>query len=121
MMISDFADRAELIDVNMASAHLPLFLDGRWTASVRGMRCVDGTFSLRSDSGTRRVLLPGGANAVRLDSALDARMRQRYRRREDFVRLASRDGVAEMMEWGMAYVREMEESGALAELEPYRR
>ena len=120
LLLSDYRDRDDLIDVNMASAHLPLFIDGHWTARVRGMRCVDGTLSLRKTSAERRVVLPGGAAAVRLDSAADARMRARYSRREDFVRLASRDGVAEMMEWGMAHAREMERRGELEALEPFR-
>jgi hypothetical protein len=121
LVVTDFTSKRDLIDANLASAHVPLFLDGRWTARFRGMRCVDGSLSLRRDSYKRRVVLPGGAQAVRLDPSADLRMREKYKRREDFLRLASKDGVREMMAWGEGYVARMEERGKLRILEPYER
>lgn len=121
LMISDFTSKGDLIDANLASAHVPLFLDGRWTTQFRGMRCVDGSLSLRRSSGERRVVLPNGARVVRLDPKTDQRMREKYRRREDFLRLTSRGGVEEMMGWGEAYVNLMASRGDLKLLEPFLR
>ena len=32
LAVSDFDDKADLIAANMASVHVPLFLDGLWTS-----------------------------------------------------------------------------------------
>jgi hypothetical protein len=85
------------------------------------MRCVDGSLSLRRDSTKRRVVLPDGAQLVRLDPSADQRMRRNYRQREESLRLASPDGVREMMFWGAQYVEQMEERGELRILEQYKR
>ena len=37
------SDREALIDANLASVHVPFFLDGRGTARFRGDACVDGS------------------------------------------------------------------------------
>ena len=42
--ISSFRNREDLIDVALASAHVPLFLDGRVAARCRGRWCIDGSF-----------------------------------------------------------------------------
>jgi predicted acylesterase/phospholipase RssA len=42
--ISDFRDKRDLIEVCMASAHVPLFLDRRLMRPCRDMLCVDGSF-----------------------------------------------------------------------------
>jgi hypothetical protein len=42
--ISDFRDKRDLIDVCMASAHVPVFLDKRLMRPCRDMLCVDGSF-----------------------------------------------------------------------------
>ena len=41
--ISDFRDKADLIDVCMASSHVPLLLDWRVARTCRGMLCLDGS------------------------------------------------------------------------------
>ncbi len=42
--ISSFDSREDLIDIALASAHVPLFLDGRIAAQCRGRWCIDGSF-----------------------------------------------------------------------------
>eukprot|EP00879_Flechtneria_rotunda_P004485 GHRR01004739.1.p1 GENE.GHRR01004739.1~~GHRR01004739.1.p1 ORF type:complete len:311 (+),score=93.02 GHRR01004739.1:181-1113(+) len=42
--ISDFRDKKDLINVAMASAHVPLFLDWKVSRQCRGVQCVDGSF-----------------------------------------------------------------------------
>eukprot|EP00882_Tetradesmus_deserticola_P013358 GHRQ01014181.1.p2 GENE.GHRQ01014181.1~~GHRQ01014181.1.p2 ORF type:complete len:196 (-),score=48.30 GHRQ01014181.1:387-974(-) len=42
--ISDFTDKEDLINVAMASAHVPLFLDWKLAKPCRGVQCVDGSF-----------------------------------------------------------------------------
>jgi hypothetical protein len=42
--ISDFADKQDLINVAMASAHVPLFLDWKMSRPCRGVQCMDGSF-----------------------------------------------------------------------------
>ncbi|KAJ1445640.1 hypothetical protein M885DRAFT_414770, partial [Pelagophyceae sp. CCMP2097] len=43
LCVADFGDRAELIDACMASAHIPWFINGRFFATFRGRRCLDGS------------------------------------------------------------------------------
>ncbi|KAF8072772.1 atgl-1 [Scenedesmus sp. PABB004] len=42
--IDAFTDKADLINVAMASAHVPLFLDWKMTRECRGVQCLDGSF-----------------------------------------------------------------------------
>jgi hypothetical protein len=41
-VVSDFESRADLIEALMASAHIPLYLDGRWATRFRGKLVIDG-------------------------------------------------------------------------------
>ena len=43
-VVSDFADRRDVIDACLASCHIPVFLDGRATAMYRGEAVIDGSF-----------------------------------------------------------------------------
>jgi hypothetical protein len=43
VLIDNFTSKADLINVAMASAHVPWFLDGRLARPCRGAPCVDGT------------------------------------------------------------------------------
>jgi len=42
--IDSFVDRDDLIDCNMASVHLPWFLDGKPVTTFRNRPCIDGSF-----------------------------------------------------------------------------
>ena len=57
----------------------------------------------------RRLLVPDSDTAepgrvTVIESSRDARMRSRFSKAGDFVRLASVDAVREMMVWGREYV-----------------
>ena len=110
LAVSDFADREALIDANLASVHVPFFVDGRPTASFRGVACVDGSL--------RALLqpLPQLTEGCRINHHDDPRMRAKYRHASDFLRLVSPAGVREMMAWGEAYVDGVDAAGGLEAL-----
>ena len=56
---------------------------------------------------------PGSDRHVRISSADSARMRSHYGSPTDFVRMASPEGLREMMRWGEEHVNEMDASGML--------
>jgi hypothetical protein len=60
LAISDFRDKSDLINVAMASAHVPLLLDGKLSRDCRGVACVDGE-RRRALCSPRRPLLAAGA------------------------------------------------------------
>jgi hypothetical protein len=64
--ISDFRDKQDLINVAMASAHVPLFLDWKASRLCRGVQCVDGSFP-DFFTGVNCDLLTCGGNAVVFD------------------------------------------------------
>jgi hypothetical protein len=64
--ISDFADKQDLINVAMASAHVPLFLDWKMSRPCRGVQCVDGSFPDFFINDNCEMLKCGG-NAVVFD------------------------------------------------------
>jgi hypothetical protein len=41
-IVSDFRSREDLIEALMASAHIPVYLDGRWATRFRGSLVIDG-------------------------------------------------------------------------------
>lgn len=64
--ISDFSDKSDLINVAMASAHVPLFLDWKMSRPCRGVQCVDGSFPDFFINDNCEMLKCGG-NAVMFD------------------------------------------------------
>ena len=97
-----------------------LFLDGQLTARFRGGEYVDGSLSLESsESMMRRLLIPDTdsephpGRVMVIESSRDARMRSRFSKAGDFVRLSSVDAVREMMVWGREYIGCLEAEGSL--------
>ena len=117
-LVSDFSDRRDLIDANLASVHVPLFLDRKWTATFRGKRYIDGSISCAE--GATLLRLPDAPASLTLRAGDDARMRERYSAPTDFLKLASPDGVRQMVEWGSAHVDELDAAGGLEALEHLR-
>ena len=110
LSVSDFADRDALIDANLASVHVPFFLDGRAAARFRGGACVDGSLCALLQP------LPQLTQGCRINHHDDLRMRARYRLPSDFLRLVSPASVREMMAWGEAHVDALDADGGLHEL-----
>jgi len=94
--VSQFDSKTELIDSCMASCHIPLFLDGRFTARLRGGRYIDGSF-LTSRKSYRG--LDGGMADAWFDASLDPDATN------DFLRLRTPDGVRELFESGRRYAQ----------------
>jgi len=66
LAISDFQDKHDLINVAMASAHVPLFLDWKMSRPCRGVQCVDGSFPDFFTNDNCELLKCGG-NSVMFD------------------------------------------------------
>ena len=121
LLIDDFTDRGDLINTLKASIHVPLFLDRQWTSELRGAHYVDG--SLMEALRPKRYLLgPRDARSpiLRLYHGDDPRMAARFTRNDDFLRLSSPDGVAEMMGWGEEHVEALDARGELSVLDGIR-
>lgn len=113
--VSDFGSREDLIAANMASVHVPYFLDGRLTRAYRGAPCVDGSLSLGAPV---RLPLPEAYDlvpAVSISSRDDAQMRAEYAKPADFLRLVEPDAIRAMMRRGEAYIDEAAVPGGALE------
>lgn len=123
-LVDEFEGRRDLIEACMASVHVPLFLNRRWTARFRGARYVDGSLSLRGD-GEQRLYLPlactHASRCIRLCHRDDPRVRARYSRPSDFLAAASPEACRELMGWGAEHVARLDAEGGLQGLEPLRR
>ena len=113
--ISEFTSRPDLIAACLASAHVPLFLDGHPTATYRNVSCVDGSLTFWGLPSVRYALPRGfaGVPSVHISPFLDPRMRSRYGRPTDFLRLEGESAVREMMTLGESFV----DDGGLVELQ----
>ena len=106
--VSTFEDRNDLIDCNMASVHLPWFLDGQWTTTFRKQKCIDGSFLanrghyIPDDNGRRTLFLSHQRD-------------ERYSEQNllSFVKAVNPDGIYELIEDGKKYASMMEEQGKL--------
>lgn len=116
-LINDFRSRDDLIDACMASAHVPLFMDGRFTARFRDGYYIDNdVFALRREASP--VALPADAPAVRMSCGKDPRIREQGKTAS--MKLVSKESIHEMMTWGAEHVAKMDEGVKLAELESLR-
>lgn len=98
--VSEFESRDDLISAVLASVHIPLLMDGSLTAKFRGAHCIDpDLFTMGSrDAGLR---LPESASSSTLVSYVhDARLVSKYPGAADVLRLASAEGIWEMVRWG---------------------
>lgn len=70
-LLTRFDSRRDLIEANLASIHVPLFLDYKLTARFRGAHYVDGSLV-----GGEWLLAPTGApECIHLSHSADPRMR----------------------------------------------
>jgi hypothetical protein len=108
--VSDFRDKEDLIQCNLASVHIPWFLNGKWTTRYRDMRCIDGSFLTRD----RDYMQPGDSSAhyIILDHVLDVKHNQKGFL--DVIKALSPDGIYQLIEDGKEYAKELEERGEFA-------
>lgn len=109
--VSTFRDRQDLIDCNMASVHLPWFLDGKLTSSFRSKPHIDGSFLAKAPD-----YLPEqqASSILRLDWSKDPA----YKDGEylDFIKVISKEGIWNILEQGKKHAQEMEERGRFKRL-----
>jgi hypothetical protein len=109
--VNAFKDRNDLIRCNMASVHLPWFLDGELTSNFRDQPCIDGSFLSKGQD----YLPERKASSVLI---LDYNRDPTYESTKmlDFVTALSPDGIWKMFEDGKKYARLMDEQGLLVSL-----
>jgi len=111
--ISNFVDRNDLIRCNMASVHLPWFLDGKLTSNFRDRPHIDGSFLSKAKDYIphARTRKP---STIFLDWKQDPYMSSR--RGLDFVQALTPDGIWGLLEQGKGYAKTMEEQGIFESL-----
>jgi hypothetical protein len=109
--VNSFKDRNDLIRCNMASVHLPWFLDGELTSNFRDHPCIDGSFLSKGQD----YLPEQKASSVLI---LDYNRDPTYESTKmlDFVTALSPDTIWKMFEDGKKYARQMDEQGLLVSL-----
>ncbi|GFR41922.1 hypothetical protein Agub_g2714, partial [Astrephomene gubernaculifera] len=106
--ISDFVDKRDLINAAMASSHIPVLLDLKFTRLCRGRYCVDGSFPdfFYNDNSE---LLKAGGSAVIFDYFNDAKLVRKGRM--DMLSLKRYEEVRHIMQLGYEYARGLWEQG----------
>ena len=117
--IDVFESRDDLIECNLASVHIPWFLDSKWTATLRGKPYVDGSFWLFQDP---QLFLPKRKNEINspnndnqdrnilvVDYSKDPQFQDRTLL--DAVKVITPDSIRQILEQGKQYAKRMEEEG----------
>ena len=118
--IDHFRDREDLIRCNMASAHLPFFLDSKWTSTFRGRPYIDGSFLARTpDDYYNRDASDVSSSIIVLDYKDDATYQNQGPL--DFVEAVKPSGIYKLFEDGKRYAKKMEEQGYFASLPKFER
>lgn len=109
--VKTFKDRKDLIRCNMASVHLPWFLDGELTSNFRDHPCIDGSFLSKQQD----YLPERNTSSVLI---LDYNRDPAYESTKmlDFVQAISPDLIWKMFEDGKKYAKQLDEQGLLVSL-----
>mmetsp|Transcript_12907 Transcript_12907/g.32543 ORF Transcript_12907/g.32543 Transcript_12907/m.32543 type:complete len:324 (-) Transcript_12907:466-1437(-) len=114
--ISRFENKKDLIKCNMASVHLPWFLDGKLVADFRGKPHIDGSFLSKEEDYS-----PGfereddtALNTVILDWSKDPDMSSKGG--IDIVEALSPEGIYGLLERGKRYGQVLEDQGVFESL-----
>jgi hypothetical protein len=105
--VSHFTDKNDLIRCNMASVHLPWFLDSQFTSMFRERPHIDGSFL----AGPNDYLPPEGKtpkSIIVLDWQSDPAMEGKAL---EFVSTYSKDAIWDLLERGKAYAKIMDKRG----------
>lgn len=101
--ISDFKSKEDLININMASSHIPFFLDGKFSNRVRGLECIDG--SLHDFlSGSNSDMLTCNGNTLLFDYFDDEHLNYN---RLDFMALKKPTEVVNMIHLGYEHAERL--------------
>lgn len=102
--ISQFESKRDLIKANMASVHIPFFLNGKITTDFRSAPHIDGSFLTKPED------YHLGDKSLILDWQVDPFLRDRNL--GDAVQALSEDGIWDLVERGRNYAVQMEKDGA---------
>jgi predicted acylesterase/phospholipase RssA len=111
--ICNFHDKDDLIRCNMASVHLPWFLDSKLTQTFRDRPYIDGSFLSRT-----RDYEKESANTTLV---VDYNHAVEYQNQGllSFVDLVSAEGIYKMLEDGKQHAKSMEEQGMFEKLQKH--
>ena len=98
--VTQFQDKRDLIRANMASVHLPWFLDGNLTTEFRNKAHIDGSFLSKDYHYVPEESRASQRAIVTLDWTEDEGMATKF---GDFVKLVSKEGIWGMLDQGKAY------------------
>lgn len=104
--VSKFADKNDLIRCNMASVHLPVFLDSKFTSMFRERPHIDGSFLAKTED-----YLPEGKtpkSVIILDWQSDPAMEGKAL---EFVSTYSKQAIWDLVELGEKYAKTMDRYG----------
>ena len=105
--VDKFQTRGCLIRANMASIHIPWFLDGKLTTTYGGAEHIDGSFL--SEASDYVIPSPRARSVVTLDWTEDPALSDTEF--FDFVKALSKEGIWDLLEQGRKRARVMEERG----------
>lgn len=111
VQVSQFDSKEDLIEAVMASAHVPLFLDGRPFMKYREQLCWDGSFPDFFYFENSEYLKRGDKTLV-VDYAFDKELNWQ---RGDFLKLRPYDEILELIAKGYRYMERQHEAGIVAE------
>ena len=106
--ISHFTSKDDLIQCNMASVHLPWFLNGQFARKFRNRRHIDGSF-LAKPSDFRSNQHQHNAQEITVHHSRDPIYQNR--KMFDFVNALSPSGIYDMLEDGKRYAKSLHEAG----------
>ena len=107
--VSRFVDRNDLIQANIASIHLPFFLDGRFASTYRGSLYIDGSFRSSLEDHYPEVSFN---SLVVFDFQHDTMLKGRkWHIFLRFVKLPSEDGVFSLLDRGREYAERLDQEG----------
>lgn len=104
--LSRFASKQDLIGANMASIHIPLFLDGKIATPFRGLAHIDGSFLAQTgdyccdEEQNNSVTLNWGADPYLSNRNLG-----------DAVTALNEEGIWDLVDRGRKYAIQMEKRG----------
>lgn len=105
--LENFESKQDLIDANMASVHIPFFLDGNPTRSYRGRAYIDGSLWDFVMSGNSKLITCEGQACV-IDYFDDDQL---GRNRLDFIKLANLEQVQAFVQSGYAFAERTDAAG----------
>lgn len=104
--ITKFESKKDLIKCNMASVHLPFFLDGKLVTDFRNMPHIDGSFLAKSED---YLSTENGESNIIFDWKSDHKMANKSLL--DSVNALSKQGIWDLFEQGRTYCEKMEQRG----------